>query len=152
LLRLPTATGASSLKRFISLALFAVSLISSRLLDAQAFQNPYRIPTNGDPVGVFYADVNGDGIPDILYEDDSVGAVRILFGQPGGGTVAGPSLILPTTLVECRPLDANNDGKLDLVCLSLIDTFDVSALYPLRSSVDGFEGLSRGEGITLQAR
>jgi hypothetical protein len=114
------------LKRFISLALFAVSLISSRLLDAQAFQNPYRIPTNGDPVGVFYADVNGDGIPDILYEDDSVGAVRILFGQPGGGTVAGPSLILPTTLVECRPLDANNDGKLDLVCLSLIDTFDVS--------------------------
>jgi hypothetical protein len=29
---------------------------------------------------------------------------------------------------------------------------DVSALNPLRSSVDGFEGLSHGEGITLQAR
>lgn len=97
-------------------------------LCAQSFQNPQRIPTNADPINIYVADVNGDGVPDILYEDWSGDprVVRALLGQRNGGYAEGPTLSLPSGVSLCRPIDANHDGKIDLVCINIIDTFDVS--------------------------
>jgi len=110
--------------------LFAIifSLLSSGSLEAQTFRNPIRIPTTQDPVSIFTVDVNVDGVPDILYEVDGTltapSSMDIFFGQPSGGFIAGPTFTLPTGVGGCRPVDANNDGKLDLACLHLIDEFD----------------------------
>jgi len=97
---------------------------------AQTFRNPYRIPTTQDPTNVFTVDVNGDGILDLLYQTEgnttTPSTMKVLFGQSSGGYVAGPTLVLPLYVGGCRPVDANHDGKLDLVCLYWVDTNDMS--------------------------
>jgi N-acetylneuraminic acid mutarotase len=90
----------------------------------------YSAATNGDPISVQIADLNGDGLPDIIYETEAssttTSAMKILFAQPGGGCMPGPALVLPAYVGGCRTLDANKDGKVDLACLYWIDTFDMS--------------------------
>jgi hypothetical protein len=118
------------MKGSIALVLLTASLLSVPPLGAQAFNNPYRIPTTLDPISVFVADVNNDGIPDILDEVESNSSttpreIELFFGQSSGGYIAGPRLVLPLNVGNCRPLDANNDGKVDLVCWNWIGVFDV---------------------------
>jgi N-acetylneuraminic acid mutarotase len=118
------------MKRFSVFLSLAVLVFMPRHLDAQTFQNPYHIPTNQDPISVFTADVNGDGVPDLLYETEAnsttPSSAGVFFGQSSGGFTTGPTLILPAYVGGCRPVDVNHDGKMDLVCLDSVDTFDVS--------------------------
>lgn len=111
-----------------------IALLVAPLLSAQNFRNPYRIPTTQDPVSIFVADLNGDGIPDLLYETEraaqEAGAMMTFFGHASGGYVAGPSFPLQTDIGGCRLVDVNRDGILDLACLYLLDTFDIQvAVY-----------------------
>lgn len=106
-----------------------VFLFSS--LNAQEFRNPHRISTAQDPVSVFTADVNGDGVPDLIYETETnstaaPSTINIQFGQALGGYIAGPTLTPPSNVGGCRPVDVNRDGKIDLVCLEMLDVFDMS--------------------------
>jgi N-acetylneuraminic acid mutarotase len=116
------------MKALSVLALF-VSFFPAVHLNAQTFRNPERIPTTQDPISVFTVDVNGDGVPDLLYETQgkstTPSTMSIFFGQSSGGYIAGPTLTLPQNVLGCRPLDANRDGKTDLSCLNLIDEYDV---------------------------
>ena len=113
----------------VFLPLSALFLLAGHL-GAQTFQNPHHIPTGQDPVSVFTVDMNGDGVPDLLYETEgnstTSSTMNVFLGQPSGGYIAGPTLLLPTDVGGCRPVDANHDGKLDLVCLYWVDTFDMS--------------------------
>jgi hypothetical protein len=113
------------MKWFFSPLILAAALISLPLLNAQSFSNPVRIPTSQDPTSVFVVDLNGDGLPDLLYETIGVNstpsAVQTLLAQSSGGYVQGPTTILPSTVGGCRPVDVNNDGKQDLVCINNID-------------------------------
>jgi hypothetical protein len=117
------------MKGFITLVFLTASLLSVPPLGAQSFNNPYRIPTTADPITVYVVDVNGDGLPDILYGDDTSipSIIHVLLAQPTGGYLPGPPLVLPDNVgPDCRTLDANGDGKVDLVCIQLIDDFDVA--------------------------
>ena len=101
-------------------------------LNAQIFRNPVRIPTSQDPSSLYLADVNGDGVPDFIFEVAGVypgpESIQTMFSQPGGGYAAGPTLVLPPDTNGCRTLDANRDGKFDLVCITQIDDFDVEVV------------------------
>ncbi|MGA3161654.1 MAG: FG-GAP-like repeat-containing protein [Terracidiphilus sp.] len=95
---------------------------------AQTFSNPVLIPTSQDPISVFVVDLNGDGLPDLLYETAGVnstpGTMQTLLAQPSGGYAQGLATTLPLMVGDCRPVDVNNDGKQDLVCISYIDACD----------------------------
>ena len=121
----------TSLKRLLAVYTLAFSLFATGQVNAQIFHNPYRVPTAQDPISVFTVDVNGDGVPDILFETEGNSTtpttMDVLFGQSSGGYIAGPVLTLPNGVGGCRPLDANRDGKLDLACLHLIDEYDIEA-------------------------
>jgi hypothetical protein len=114
------------LRRFPTLCLN--TLIATALLHAETFRNPYRIPTSSDPSSVIVVDLNGDGLPDIVYGDNSTspGRLHVLLAQPGAAYVAVPTITLPANVgTSCRALDTNRDGKQDLVC-AYSQTFNAS--------------------------
>jgi hypothetical protein len=98
------------------------------LLHAESFRNPYRIPTSSDPSSVIIVDLNGDGLPDIVYGDNSssLGRLHVLIAQPGAAYVAVPTITLPANVgTNCRALDTNRDRKQNLVC-AYSQTFNAS--------------------------
>jgi hypothetical protein len=102
--------------------------MATALLHAESFRNPYRIPTSSDPSSVIVVDLNGDGLPDIVYGDNSSssGKLHVLLAQPGAAYVAVPTITLPANVgTSCRALDTNRDGKQDLVC-AYSQTFNAS--------------------------
>jgi hypothetical protein len=131
------------MKWFFSPLILAAALISLPLLNAQSFSNPVRIPTSQDPTSVFVVDLNGDGLPDLLYETIGVNstpsAVQTLLAQSSGGYVQGPTTILPSTVGGCRPVDVNNDGKQDLVCINNIDVCDLQIATLLGNGDGSFQ-------------
>jgi hypothetical protein len=105
------------LRRFPTFCL--LTLIATVQFHAETFRNPYRIPTSSDPSSVIVVDLNGDGLPDIVYGDNSAspGRLHVLLAQPGAAYVAVPTITLPANVgTSCRALDTNRDGKQDLVC------------------------------------
>ncbi|MGA7523887.1 MAG: FG-GAP-like repeat-containing protein [Acidobacteriaceae bacterium] len=107
--------------RALLLFLSFVALVLSASVEAQNFSNPVRIPTGQDPYRVFAVDLNGDGLPDLLYEISSInstpGTMRTFLAQASGGYLPGPTLSVPLGVGECYPADINGDGKQDLVCV-----------------------------------
>jgi hypothetical protein len=67
------------------------------------------------PVSVTLADVNGDGLPDIITANGSAGTVSVLLNK-GGGRFAAP-LVFPAGIrpVAVAVADVNGDGLSDLV-------------------------------------
>ena len=99
--------------------IFLLGGFATSFLSAETFQNPYRIPTPSDPASVVIGDLNGDGLPDILWGDTSTSpsTMRVLLARPGGGYVSAPGLQLPAnTSVGCYVADFNKDGRADLIC------------------------------------
>ncbi|MDE3187762.1 MAG: VCBS repeat-containing protein, partial [Acidobacteriota bacterium] len=124
----------------LTLLSILVILAAADLLNAQTFSNPVRIPTSQDPISVFAVDLNGDGLPDLLYETSSLnstpGTMQTLLAQSSGGYAEGPATTLPLMVGACRPVDVNNDGRQDLVCINYIDACD-SQIATLLSNGDG---------------
>lgn len=91
---------------------------------AETFPNPRFIPASSDPTGIYIADINNDGRPDIIYGNyhygEPFGTVRtehVLLAQPDGSYQALPAIPLTAnTRADCFPLDVNGDRKIDLVC------------------------------------
>jgi hypothetical protein len=90
------------LNRFLT---FCLIVLTAAPLRAEAFRNPYRIPTLSDPSSVIVADFNGDGLPDIVYGDNSTspGKLHVLLAQHGAGYLAAPTITLPANVgTGCR--------------------------------------------------
>lgn len=121
---------------------------------AETFSNPYRIPTPNDPYTIVVGDINGDGVPDILWYDTSGAAPRmhVLLSQATGGYLPAADLPLPAnTGRECFVADFNKDGREDLICAGNYQlsawvgvflgngdgTFQPAVITPLKQSNDG---------------
>jgi hypothetical protein len=91
-------------------------LSGSTPVRGQGFQNPVRVPTPVNPSSVMVADLNGDGIPDILYTNVTASPleVDILLGQKSGGYVGGKPVPLAQKAgaAICRTTDANRAVRL----------------------------------------
>lgn len=140
--------------RFLSFCLLL--LIAITTLHAETFRNPYRISTASDPTSVIVADLNSDGLPDIVYGDSfaSPATLHVLLAQPGAPFVAAPTITLPANSgTGCHALDTNRDGKQDIVCVSRQTssaflatflgvgdgTFSTPTFTPLSPSADNLE-------------
>jgi len=79
------------------------------------FAAPQTYAVGADPSALAVADLNGDGVPDIIVADYGAGAVGILFGEHGG--TFRPQVVLP---VGSEPdaivvADVNGDGRPDIL-------------------------------------
>lgn len=91
------------------------------------FQARADYPVSGAPFAAAIADINGDGIPDIVTADQS-GEISVLLGN-GGGTfqtaVNYPANGVPVSIALA---DFNRDGKLDVVVANYSGGFLASVL------------------------
>ena len=68
-----------------------------------------------NPIGVAVADVNGDGIPDIVVADQGDSSVSVFLGN-GDGTFAAPETFAVGQYPEAVVVaDLNGDGKPDII-------------------------------------
>jgi FG-GAP repeat len=98
---------------------------------------PLPIPTSVNPFSVVVGDINGDGLPDILWGDVSVtpSVLHVLLAQIGGGYAPGTTVALPANATsEYLLTDFNRDHHLDLAC---------TAHYTFIASVSPHSSLSR---------
>jgi len=87
---------------------------------AQSFHNPPLVPTVGDPASIAVADLNGDGIPDLVYDTQNVNAIgstlHVLLGKAGGGYADTQDFALPGGICcTINIADVTGDGIPDLV-------------------------------------
>lgn len=99
------------------------------------------------------ADVNGDGLPDILFQDFNA-AARLLYSVRGRG-YAAPVTIDPGFLVEKGVLaDFNGDGRNDLVLAGATTGPTFLYVYPQQSSGERFPqavSLSSANGLAFHS-
>jgi hypothetical protein len=83
----------------------------------ETFNNPQLIQTTYDPETVATGDVNGDGIPDIVYTDGTGPyALHVLLGNGNGTFTHKTDIDLPTKIGPLINLaDVTNDGVLDII-------------------------------------
>jgi hypothetical protein len=97
------------------LLLFAL-LGAALTLHAETFTNPRLIQTGSNPALLAQGDFNGDGKPDLIYQDGGSSAtLHVLVGNGDGTFQQGQDISLPTGGVLLAVADVNSDGKLDLV-------------------------------------
>jgi hypothetical protein len=117
----PSAPPARTISGSSLITLLALALLPSCPLTAWAARFIPVAPTfatGGVPQQVVTADVNKDGIPDLIASDDN-GKVTLLLGK-GNGTFASPVTIvtLPGGAPAAAVGDFNSDGVPDLAVLA----------------------------------
>lgn len=100
--------------------LFALSAVLS---SAQSFQNPRSISVDMNPDTVSAADLNNDGLPDLIVGVGNNGTplqIEIFLADKSGNYSLASKISLPSGVsLLCKPTDLNGDKKIDLVCPGL---------------------------------
>ena len=89
-------------------------------LNATPYSSTIQIPFAGQPYPEYIqmTDLNGDGILDLVYTNNSYGTVGVMFGN-GDGTFSAPAEYPSGTFAFGLALaDVNGDGALDVVTTS----------------------------------
>lgn len=102
-----------------------VALNSGTGFFEQAANSPFMPPklfaTGGGPVGTEVVDLNGDGLPDLLYNGNNDGLQNVAYLNTGNGWLYAPAYLSPHVLWWDNAsrgvafLDVNGDGAADLV-------------------------------------
>ncbi len=101
------------------------------------FQAPQPIASSPDLLGIAVADVNGDGIPDLIIANGIPNSVDVLLGN-GNGTFGAPQTFAAGSHPYAVAIgDVNGDGRPDLVVANKA-SFTVSVL--LNSGNGNFTG------------
>ncbi len=127
--------------RFLQFA--AILLFASLASPAQNFRNPSRVFTSTDPSSVVAGDINGDGLPDLLYGYDVFGNASLhpLLQSRGGAFIPAPVIALPATInAKCTLADLNADKKLDLICMGFGVVYTSVQVAVLLGNGDGTFG------------
>lgn len=109
----------ADLNRF---ALLSLCFLSAAVASAQSFQNPQATHVDGPGVTASVADMNNDGLPDLIVQTgDTVtpSTITILLAD-GAGNYTTTNLINSSAFFPfpCVPADLNGDNNMDLVCAS----------------------------------
>ena len=103
------------------LPFFFLLIISSTALRA-SFSGPKQVIVGGSPNAVAIADLNGDGIPDIvsanLTHRNSQGSVSVVLGTGNGSFGTASMTPVYGEAYALAVADFNRDGKLDVVVLT----------------------------------
>ena len=106
------------MNRYFLLFLFSLPVIT--VASAQSFQNPRAIHVDGPGLTASVADMNNDGLPDLIVQSGDIvtpTTITILLADAAGNyTAAGQINSTAYLLLPCVPADLNGDNKMDLVC------------------------------------
>jgi hypothetical protein len=80
--------------------------------------SPITMPNPGGPIRVRTADLNGDGILDMVVVNSTGNNVSVYLGAGGGAFQPRVNYPVGAGPTEMDVIDINNDGKLDLVVLN----------------------------------
>lgn len=76
------------------------------------------LATGSNPHGLIVADVNGDGISDLVVSARSAGELWIFLGDGKGGFIARPPMRVNQDIIALAATDFDRDGKVDLALVS----------------------------------
>lgn len=85
--------------------------------------------------GLGVGDLNGDGLDDVAWADDSVGRIRVFFQTPGGEFEELDPALQPVFVnhsMTVKVVDVDRDGKKDLVLMYEFRTTDKTRAGGLR--------------------
>src|SRR5947209_14882743 len=82
------------------------------------FKVAHSLPIAGNPASVVTADLNNDGIPDLLIANANTNTVEVFLGQGKGAFIAGGKFVLGNTPTAMISADFNGDGKPDIAVAS----------------------------------
>jgi hypothetical protein len=80
-----------------------------------SFLPPVSYPVGPSPLAVVTADLNGDGVPDLITANGSAGTVSVLLGNGGGTFAAAQDYAAGPNVGSVAVGDFNGDGIPDLV-------------------------------------
>ncbi|PYP91739.1 MAG: hypothetical protein DMG65_06750, partial [Candidatus Angelobacter sp. Gp1-AA117] len=82
------------------------------------FKVAHSLPIAGNPASVVAADVNNDGISDLLIANAKTNMVEVFLGKGKGAFIAGGKFALGSTPAAMISADFNGDGKADIAVAS----------------------------------
>ncbi|HEY1221617.1 MAG: FG-GAP-like repeat-containing protein [Bryobacteraceae bacterium] len=129
---------------FIATAFFLIAGPATTSL-AQAQAGYLTYPTGITPAGVTAADLNGDGLPDLVIANAGSNSLTVLLNDGAGGFKALPPISLGQANLEPQSIiaaDLNGDRKTDLLVIGssaqpLIPTNSAGGLAVLLGNGDG---------------
>jgi hypothetical protein len=110
-----------------------------------SFGTEYTFPVGNSPVAVAVADINGDGIPDIITANAGDNTISVLFGNGNGTFKPATTIAVGADPVSLAIGDISGNGSNDIVTANAVD----QSLTLLTNNGDGT--FAPGQTIALNA-
>jgi hypothetical protein len=85
------------------------------------FSSQATLTVGYGPITVVAADVNGDGLPDLISVNETDNTLTVLTNNGGGGFGSNATIAVGNEPIGLVAIDINSVGKLDLICSNFKD-------------------------------
>ncbi|MBK8014860.1 MAG: VCBS repeat-containing protein [Deltaproteobacteria bacterium] len=96
--------------------------------DTTGFQTPTLWSAGTTPTGLATADLNGDGLSDVLSLNATIDSMVLMMGRPQGGFFPPQYFAMPSDPTEIAVADMSGEGTLDVV-VSNTDVYGITVIY-----------------------